>query len=341
MKAARGVQAINTAWALAEEAEVSFVPAAFKRGTIEFYGLKGRSPYIRPLSRCLGPFNSQLFFLWRALPLVRACEIVFTRHLKTAWWLCKLKALHHRPVVYEAHEIFAQKGEKLSREREVFFRSSGLVFISKGLRQAVERKFAPPSHVPRTVIPSGTKLISVDLVKHHRPVQEIVYLGTFRYPWKGEDLLLEVASRLPPNLRLKIYGDPPSRNHPGVVYAGYVVPGQIGRVLCQAQIAIFPISSRQEIARHYTSPMKLLDYMAAGCAIVASDLPSVREIVSEKEALLVPPDDPEAFVAGIQKLASGQRLRFSLAQAAHRRARDFTWEKRAQKLYNFLQEVVS
>ena len=48
------------------------------------------------------------------------------------------------------------------------------------------------------------------------------------------------------------------------------------------------------ISTHFTSPLKLFEYMAAGRAIVASDLPAIREVLRDGEnALLVTPGDAE------------------------------------------------
>ena len=57
------------------------------------------------------------------------------------------------------------------------------------------------------------------------------------------------------------------------------------------------------MARLFTSPLKLFDYMAAGVPIVASDLPALREVLRHEEnALLARPGDPEAFALAVRRV---------------------------------------
>ena len=76
--------------------------------------------------------------------------------------------------------------------------------------------------------------------------------------------------------------------------------------------------------------------MAAGKQIVASDLPSLREILNENAAVLVEPDNPEALAKGIEKVLKDGVLAGKIAQNAAEEAKNYTWEKRAQNILTFL-----
>lgn len=81
------------------------------------------------------------------------------------------------------------------------------------------------------------------------------------------------------------------------------------------------------------SPIKLFEAMAAGRPIVVSDLPTIREIVDpETTALLVEPADTEAWIAAVRRLQNDRQLARRLAQAAKEKARDYSWEKRAERI---------
>ena len=66
-----------------------------------------------------------------------------------------------------------------------------------------------------------------------------------------------------------------------------------------------------------TSPLKVLEYMAAGLPIVTSALPGVSEVVDhERSGILVAPGDEQAFIGVIAKLRDEPELRQRLAVGA-------------------------
>lgn len=74
-----------------------------------------------------------------------------------------------------------------------------------------------------------------------------------------------------------------------------------------------------------------LEAMAAGTALVASDLPSVREVV-DGAAELVPPGDPDALADAIERLLADRDRREELGDAGRSRASAFTWQRTAEQV---------
>ena len=96
------------------------------------------------------------------------------------------------------------------------------------------------------------------------------------------------------------------------------------------------------ISTLFTSPLKLFEYMAAGRAIAASDLPSIREILTDGEnALLVKPGDPNALAAAIRTLINDGDLAQRLARAARTDVTRYTWTRRAERLEKLFDEVLA
>ncbi len=180
----------------------------------------------------------------------------------------------------------------------------------------------------------------------------VYYVGQL-YPWKGADLIAETAA-LVPSARFVIVGGLPNRNGHDrslteletlarqrgvgdrVELRGYIPYAQVARELQQAAVAIVPLPD-EPVARLFTSPLKLFDYMAAGTPIVASDLPSVREVLRDGEnALLVPPGNAGAFAAAIERLLAEPALARCLASQARADVAQHTWDARAARLMEFL-----
>jgi len=81
---------------------------------------------------------------------------------------------------------------------------------------------------------------------------------------------------------------------------------------------------------YFMSPLKLFEYMAAGVPILATDLPSIREVLRHGEnAWLVPPGDPKALTEGIRHLLENSDLAERLARQAKEDVRQYTWKRRA------------
>ena len=84
----------------------------------------------------------------------------------------------------------------------------------------------------------------------------------------------------------------------------------------------------------WMSPMKVFEYLAAGRAIVCSDLPVLREVLDDDAtALLVDPEDPDAWTAAIARLRDDAALRGRLGrQGRALHAERYTWEARTAGL---------
>src|SRR6266404_2278789 len=92
----------------------------------------------------------------------------------------------------------------------------------------------------------------------------------------------------------------------------------------------------------YASPLKLIEYMALERAIVAPDLPNIREILTDGEtALLFDPDRPGAFRQCIETLTRDPELRRSLGRHARRQLvdRGLTWDGNAGRVIDLARRI--
>src|SRR3989338_8755814 len=174
----------------------------------------------------------------------------------------------------------------------------------------------------------------------------VLYTGSLQ-SWKGVDTLVRAAGLLPPSFQTYIVGGSPSEIAP----LERLAPETAGRFvghrpwremplwLAAADILVLPNTGREEISRSWTSPMKLFEYMASGRPIVASDIPSIREIVDEAMAFLAAPDDPQAFASAIKAATNdrgGAALRARRAQAEAGR---YTWVARAEAILELMRRL--
>jgi len=113
---------------------------------------------------------------------------------------------------------------------------------------------------------------------------------------------------------------------------GLVPPRDVTRYLAQADVLVLP-NTPSAISERYTSPLKLFEYLTLGKPTVASDLPSIREILThDANALLVPPGDAPALAAALTRVTRDAALAGRLGAAALALSADYTWDRRAERL---------
>jgi len=126
------------------------------------------------------------------------------------------------------------------------------------------------------------------------------------------------------------------QNLQNIKFIGHQEPAKIPMYLKAADVVVLPNSKEKKISELYTSPIKMFEYMAAQKPIVASDLPSIREILNENNAVLVEPDNSKELAEGIKKVLVDKNMSNKLVNQAYQDVHKYTWQKRAQNILNFI-----
>ncbi len=128
-------------------------------------------------------------------------------------------------------------------------------------------------------------------------------------------------------------GLPPERLHT----TGQVPPDAVPRALAAMDVGTLPLPWTEHFA-YYASPIKLFEYMAAGCVVLASDLPGTAEVVRNGEsALLVPPGDAAALAGALRRLIADRDLCERLRAQARRDVEQYAWAARAARIRAFVE----
>jgi len=110
-----------------------------------------------------------------------------------------------------------------------------------------------------------------------------------------------------------------------VTWAGSRNEADVPRLLSGCDVVCVPSPADPD---HYFSPLKLLEGMALGLPVVATDVGDVASVCAGEDpaALLVPPEDPAALAAALERLAADPALRRRLGVAGRTRAEAHTWD---------------
>lgn len=279
--------------------------------------------------------------------------------LPQAAWLasrCRLPALlelHDRPS--------GRLGPRLLRWFAASRTPHRLLFITQALRRALEDEFGLRVPDSRAVIaPDG-----VDLERYQNlpPAAELrrrfglpqgplaLYTGHL-YAGRGMEILEYLARHAPQVHFVWLGGRPADVEHwreraaglglANLQVAGFVENRLIPAYQSAADVLLMPYervitTSSGGNTADICSPMKMFEYMAAGRAILSSDLPVLREVLNAENAVLLPPEEPQAWLAALNRLFADAPLRQQLGSRARTDVEQYTWQARALKsFYGFL-----
>jgi glycosyltransferase involved in cell wall biosynthesis len=172
------------------------------------------------------------------------------------------------------------------------------------------------------------------------------------YPGRGADLLFELAKQMPAVNFLWVGGTPElvdfwknkltESSMTNVTMTGFVKHEAIPFYQAAADVLLMPYSrsieasSGQDIAE-VINPMKMFEYMASGRGIVSADLPSIREILNEGNAILVEPGDFGKWKLEIESLLADEPRRLALGAQARKDVEQLTWVKREERVMELLE----
>lgn len=122
--------------------------------------------------------------------------------------------------------------------------------------------------------------------------------------------------------------------------AGLVSQADAPLHLAASDILVSPHVPNADGSPFFGSPTKLFEYMAAGKAIVASDLDQIGDVLRDDLGVLVPPGDASALAAGIRELAADPTRRSLLGGRARARVLErYTWERHVDAILAGLERV--
>jgi glycosyltransferase involved in cell wall biosynthesis len=254
------------------------------------------------------------------------------------------------PLAYERlkHENLAWRQLAHRLETKVWTAADAVLPVSHALADIVRGAGVTSDRIQ--VVPNGVDLrrFSTDIsgveVRRELGLGSHVVLGFtgFVRQWHGLDRVLEVMANCGPaqELYLLIVGDGPAKadlkqvaSRLGVAERVRFV-GPIDHSEIPAYVAVFDIAL-QPSAVAYASPLKLMEYMAMGKAIIAPDQPNIRELITDKETgLLVMDGDTKGLAEAIALLVTNAELRLGLGRRAAQKVceRGLTWEANAERV---------
>lgn len=250
------------------------------------------------------------------------------------------------PLAWEGarHRGQALNGAAGLLELMAFQSTDGIIAVSEELRQQLIQQGVDGHKIH--AVPNG---VDVERFAPGGETQRqgledklvVGFVGSLK-PWHGLEVLIQAFRRVADDRRfhLLVVGDGPAAKQvhdlqqempEQVTCTGAVHPHAVPPYLRAIDIAVAPYP---ELERFYFSPLKVLEYMAAGTAVVCSRIGQLTDLVRDGETgVLVSPGDADDLAAALRRLSQQRELRMALgARAAAEALRRHSWTHRAEQI---------
>lgn len=299
--------------------------------------------------------SSRRMFTWDAVRRAR----VLKADLLYSWFpqSAVFGLLSKLPVIFEIHiQPTGLFGPLWHRAFAALRGRKRLASITRALVNTLERDFNMRLSAAEVVIaPNGVDLER--FVALPDPLTARRQIGLREYPTvmctghlyagRGAELFLALAKSLPQahfvwvggrSDDIKIWKQKAVSDN--VTFTGFIPNRDLPLYQAAADILLMPYSrsimgsSGTADSANVASPMKMFEYMAAGRAIVSADLPVIREVLNEKNAVFCEPDDISAWKSTVETLLSDESKRAALGEQAKQEVQGYTWLARAKRILN-------
>jgi glycosyltransferase involved in cell wall biosynthesis len=319
--------------------------------------------------------SNRRLFTWQAIQHARKYnpDLIYTWFIQSAVF----SLLYKLPVVYEIH--IQPTGVFGPLWHHVFASLRGrkrLASITQALVDVLDREYNIRFNVDEVVIASN----GVDLErfasfpstpelarqKLDLPSAPTVMCTGHLYAGRGADLFLALATEFPQASFVWVGGQTEDietwksrAQSDNVTFTGFIPNQDLPLYQSAADILLMPYSrsimgsSGTADSASVASPMKMFEYMAAGRAIVTSDLPVIREVLNDRNAVFCEPsvsnggrvaEQSDAYrdhnselvisdwKSKIEGLFADEPRRIALGKQALQDVSGYTWLARAEKI---------
>lgn len=287
-------------------------------------------------------------------------DMVYERY---ALWSDGAMAWARRRGVASVLEINAPLIEEQARHRglhdrraaeriaaRVFADADDIVAVSSGVAGYLAQRSVATEKVH--IIPNGVTVDRFDPAPRPRDGKLVIgFVGTLK-PWHGVDTLItavQIARERGVPARLLIVGDGPERaalevqlQQAGLAavteLTGAVAPGDIAPLIARMDVATAPYPDMPDF---YFSPLKIMEYMAAGRATIASRIGDIDGLISHSvDGLLCPPGSADAMADVLVCLHGDPDLRERLGRNARAKAdAEMGWDSVVARIFALSREL--
>lgn len=355
-RTANSIHVMNICAALADMGHdvTILLPDAEEQRNLDIFPFYGLQPNFKIIKLYYPKFKGKTiyfsFAIFRALKKIKP-DLVVGRFING----CAISAIMNIPTVFDSHGPIWHD----SRISKFLFR--------KMINQKAFKKMTVNSNALKKIylesdIFKGTKFNTQNLIVAHNGANsydlnkkvdfpgrsdklKVGYFGHL-YAGRGVDIIFKLAERLP-HIEFYIAGGEEAdiinwkskTQLENVHFLGFIPFANVYMYRNSCDVLLAPyqkvVSPGGEVADQgpYMNPIKNIEYMSSKKAIICSDLPTIREVLNEDNAILVDCEDVDQWEKALINIYEDQELRSTLANQAYQDFQKYyTWKIRSQKL---------
>jgi len=292
-------------------------------------------------------------FAWLAVRRARriGADLVYTWTGQSAVFALLLGL----PVIYEMHDLPTGKlGPLWFRSFLKLGGKKRMLAVTDALRSRLESLYGPIQGGDVLIAPNGVDLEQYEGLPAPAAARRAVGLpdrvtvscSGHLYAGRGAELFLGLARRFPEASFVWVGGRKEdvdtyrtraeAEGLKNVRFTGFIDQQRLPCYQAAADILLMPYArsiagSSGGNSADICSPMKMFDYLAAGRAILTSDLPVIHEVLLESNAVFAPPEDLEGWSDALARLLASEDYRLRLGAQALSDAQKYSWRERARR----------
>ena len=333
-----------------------------KENTFEYYGIDEKFTIVRlltisifKLEKILGPlvFFIQLFSFYISVFFYLLFKSRSSNTIYTRDYIASFLSLLGFKVVYECHSI--------PKKRRLFFLICRLfnkiIVISDGIKKEFlekgfqkEKVLLVPDAVNLDIfIKDMSKEDAREMLNLPKDKNIVCYCGKFKTMGmdKGiKDILSALTYLKQEVLFLAVGGDQKDidfyqkavddlKINDLVSFVGHIKQDELAIYQKASDILLMPFPNIEHYSK-FMSPIKMFEYMASERPTIASDLPTIKEVLNENNCLFCEPDNPQDLANKINELLNNKEKGDKLSQVAFADVQKYTWENRVNEILKFI-----
>lgn len=277
-------------------------------------------------------------------------DVVITRKVGFLPYLYFLKKKFNIKIIYEAHDYYLENPpERKKHFKKKLFQKLFLPKFDGIITHMETMKKLYKKHIPNQnylLARTGIQKIFNDNLEKKKVIS---YIGSLGKRKKIIDIFEAMNIINDKEIKFLIIGGK-NKNEINYYYdlaeeynlksqvniTGWVTRKEVDELLADVSIGVVPLEDTF-FNRYLTSPMKIFNYFSHGIPVIGSDLPSIREIISNRYGLLYEKDDYNDLAKKVQTLFKNQYIYNKYRENIFNFDKELLWGERGKKILNFIE----